>query len=425
MKNLGKTEVGLPALSRGGGGGATGGVQVDETIEYRKLRQFKINGTVGEPGQKNCVSYSSLCYQIKQGESQGYSISEIYHGIIKAIEAGNPLRDMLELEADDFDKRALMTTLKAHFMERDPNAIFNELKSATQGSNESAQRFCCRCVALKKKVMHMSEAENIAVDEENLRTTFFRSLYTGLRQSSIRNELRQILMEATISDDALLSQVSLATANEEERARKMAEMGRKVTVNKLTYDSDSPDEFLEPNLSDSSFFSSSGNQQNKSNSKASRKSKKAVQNSRQNQQKQPQNTKNNQDTLSSADVGKIAAALERLSTANEVLTAEVNELKRMSGNSAHVGTSQSTTIPRQNTASHNNNNNVGNLQNVFRPTTPTLNPTAPTFRSQVRRNNTNRPIYLCNSCAAANIPFCRHCFKCGQGDHKIQDCPEN
>ena len=70
------------------------------TLSYRKLRQFKINGTIGDPGQKNCLSYSSLVYQINLGETQGYSIQEIYGGVIRAIEAGNPFRELLELEAD-------------------------------------------------------------------------------------------------------------------------------------------------------------------------------------------------------------------------------------------------------------------------------------------------------------------------------------
>ena len=40
---------------------------VSESLSYHKLRQFKINGSIGDPGQKNCISYSSLCYQISQG----------------------------------------------------------------------------------------------------------------------------------------------------------------------------------------------------------------------------------------------------------------------------------------------------------------------------------------------------------------------
>ena len=49
---------------------------------------------------------------------------------------------------------------------------------------------------------------------ENLQATFFRTIYTGLRQQSIRNELRQVLKDATIEDADLLIEVSEAAANE-------------------------------------------------------------------------------------------------------------------------------------------------------------------------------------------------------------------
>ena len=240
-----------------GGGGA--GHTVSESLSYHKLRQFKINGTIGDPGQKNCVSYSSLCYQIKQGEAQGYSLEEIYNGVIKAIEAGNPFRDVLELESDDFNKAAFMKSLRSHFMIRDPNQVLNELRSAVQGPNETAHRFCCRCVALKKRIVKLYEDDNIHFDVENLSNTFYRAIYTGLRQRGIRDELRAILRDATLEDHELLLEVSTATANEEERLKKLGGSERKVTVNQLTYDSDSEDQ-LDADFSDSSFSSSSGSQ---------------------------------------------------------------------------------------------------------------------------------------------------------------------
>ena len=224
------------------------------TLSYRKLRQFKINGTIGDPGQKNCLSYSSLVYQINLGETQGYSIQEIYGGVIRAIEAGNPFRELLELEADDFDltKERFLKALKSHFQERDPNSVFNDLRTAVQGTSETAHKFCCRCVALKKKVINMSDSEQVPVDLQNLNTTFYKTIYTGLRQSNIRNELRPILRGARMDDAELLSEVSLAQANEEERLKKMAEGRDKKTVNinQLTFDSDSDE--LGYCLSDSS-----------------------------------------------------------------------------------------------------------------------------------------------------------------------------
>ena len=111
-----KTE--MPALEDRGSNDRGSTSVVSETLSYHKLRQFKINGTIGDPGQKNCLTYSSLCFQIAQGESQGYSTREIYSGVIKAIEAGNPFRDVLELEPEDFSKEAFMKSLRSHFNEK-------------------------------------------------------------------------------------------------------------------------------------------------------------------------------------------------------------------------------------------------------------------------------------------------------------------
>ena len=63
----------------------------------------------------------------------------------------------------------------------------------------------------------MAAAEKMEFDEENLNNTFYRTIYTGLRNREIRNELRQILRDASMSEEDLLVEVSLAAANEKER----------------------------------------------------------------------------------------------------------------------------------------------------------------------------------------------------------------
>ena len=288
------------------------------TLSYQKLRQFKINGTIGNPGQKNCLSYTSLCYQIAQGEKMHYTTGEIYGGVIKAIEAGNPFRDVLELESEDFDKKALMKALRSHFRIRDPNDVFNELRGCVQKPNESAHAFACRCVALKKKVENMAQSENIPFDLENLRTTFFKTVYTGLRQANIRNELRQTLSSGRVTDDDLLLEVSEACAIEEERVKKMGEGGEKsVKVNKITTDSDSdePDSPGNPSSDDfSSGFStdnhnSHNNSHNTQNTSA-RKKKQAKKKQAVAAQQSKQQITSSSGFLpaSSADINKLTAA---------------------------------------------------------------------------------------------------------------------
>lgn len=379
------------------------------TLSYRKLRQFKINGTIGDPGQKNCLSYSSLVYQINLGETQGYTIQEIYGGVIRAIEAGNPFRELLELEADDFDitKDRFLKALKSHFCERDPNSVFNDLRTAVQGTNETAHKFCCRCVALKKKVINMSNSERIPVDHDNLNSTFFKTIYTGLRQSNIRNELRLVLRGARIDDAELLSEVSLAQANEEERVKKMAEgRDKKVNINQLTCDSDSESECL----SDSSASSSAPNSQAKNGAKARTKKQKNAAKKAQGSQAQASKNGNSSDTLC-AEVREMTAAFKELATSNAQVTAELNVLKQelANNNTSSAGTPPTSILKK-----------LKNTDGLNR-----LNPSAVPFSRFVRFNSTGRPINLCEACHANKSTFCRHCFKCGSDQHKIGVCPKN
>ena len=206
----------------------------------------------------------------------------------------------------------------------------------------------------------------------------------------------------------------MASANEDERLRKMAENGRKVNINKLTCDDDSSDDFSEPNSANSSSFSSASEQPGKKSNRAGKKGKNAAKSVTPSQQKQSENSKNDQNTFFTAEVSKITTALEKLSSTNAQLTADVNVLKQLTGSTAHAQT-------HQNTANQAHGLNVGNIRNGTSP----LNPTAPGFSRQVRVNTTNRRIFLCGNCASANSSYCSHCFKCGRGDHKARECPEN
>ena len=61
-----------------------------------KLVPFKIKGSIGIPGQKDKLSYTSLLFQVESGKASGYPKEEIISGIIQAITPGLPLRDYLE-----------------------------------------------------------------------------------------------------------------------------------------------------------------------------------------------------------------------------------------------------------------------------------------------------------------------------------------
>lgn len=59
-------------------------------------RQFKIVGQIGQPNEKDKLTFTSLTRQIDSGLKQGYSEQEIVDGVIRAISAGMILRSYVE-----------------------------------------------------------------------------------------------------------------------------------------------------------------------------------------------------------------------------------------------------------------------------------------------------------------------------------------
>ena len=59
-------------------------------------RDFKISGQIGEPGQKDKLSFSSLAHQIESGRLKGHMEQDLIEGVIRAVLPGSPLRSYLE-----------------------------------------------------------------------------------------------------------------------------------------------------------------------------------------------------------------------------------------------------------------------------------------------------------------------------------------
>ena len=104
--------------------------------KLHRLRDFKINGTIGNAGQKDKLSYSSLSYQIQNGKDRGFSEKEICSAVIRAITPGNMLRTYFE-SREKFSLKSMIKVLRSHFKEKDATAIFTEMSNATQLGSEN------------------------------------------------------------------------------------------------------------------------------------------------------------------------------------------------------------------------------------------------------------------------------------------------
>ena len=66
------------------------------TPAFTWRKEFRIQGQIGEPGQKDRLSYASLARQIHAGQRKGIPEDEILEAVVRAIVPGIPLRSYLE-----------------------------------------------------------------------------------------------------------------------------------------------------------------------------------------------------------------------------------------------------------------------------------------------------------------------------------------
>ena len=184
-------------------------------------REFKISGQVGEPGQKDKLSFSSLAHQIEQGINKGYTEVEIVDSVVRAIAPGLQLRSYLEGKAD-LTLPTLRRILRFHYQEKGATELYKQLTSEVQGSKESPQNFVIRALDLRQKIIFASqEAESaLRYDPVLVQSMFLHTVLTGLQNESIRNDVLPYLQQQTCSDELLLEKLNIACANETERQNK-------------------------------------------------------------------------------------------------------------------------------------------------------------------------------------------------------------
>lgn len=184
-------------------------------------REFKISGQIGEPGQRDKLSFSSLAHQIEHGRSRGFSELEIVDAVIRAIAPGMQLRSYLEGKTN-LTLPTLRRILRAHFQEKGATELYKQLTSEVQSSRETPQSFLVRCLDLRQKILFASqEAESsLKYDPKLVQSMFLHTILTGLQNDSIRGDLRPYLTQTDVSDELLFDKVNLACAHEAERQSK-------------------------------------------------------------------------------------------------------------------------------------------------------------------------------------------------------------
>uniref|UniRef100_A0A3B1J7S5 ribonuclease H n=1 Tax=Astyanax mexicanus TaxID=7994 RepID=A0A3B1J7S5_ASTMX len=201
-------------------------------LSFLQRREFKIHG--GQVGDTTSdISYSSLSKQIDEGLKANHTEIEIIQGVLRVIKPGQ-FKDMLINKAD-LTVAEIKSFLQSHLGEKSSTELFQELMSTRQYEHETPQQFLYRLIGLKQKVMFVSKQANTDIEYEpqNIQNVFLRTIYQGIapKYSDVRNELKPLLSDPTVSDEILLRRIIKAMSDESERQRRLGQTPRqKVTI---------------------------------------------------------------------------------------------------------------------------------------------------------------------------------------------------
>lgn len=379
-------------------------------LEVSKFQTLKINGTIGT--KTGCMSFTDLNFQIKNAQDQGYSDEQVCGAVIKAMSTNNNLRTYFEsLPECKLDE--MLEILRPYFEQKNSASLFADLCNAAQASEQNCMDFVVGLLGLKLRIADLSSEEGAPMDNKILVGQFQKSLFTGIRNSNVRTDVREFCRgNPTASDQQLIKIVADAMAIERDRAKKMAG-GADVC-------------YLGVDHGD-------GNVQNG-----------------------PKTAQVTQ--ISKKKENLLPAQVQELKISQEKLVASVSELQTAMATTnnllvAHLSTN---TTPVTNTQNTQGGPPQGPPQaqgpqgqgfsasaqpfgfganNNFSYQSPFTNVGPAGMRGgQGSGNNSGgarnrggrrgKGVFKCGSCLMSNLPRCDHCFRCGKTDHKFENCPE-
>ncbi|KAK0141008.1 hypothetical protein N1851_021996 [Merluccius polli] len=191
-------------------------------IPYLQRREFKVHG--GQIGDRNSeITYNSICKQIDEGVREGFTDTEIIHGVLRIIKPG-AFKDMLT-NKDEIAICELKGFLRSHLGEKASTELFQELMCAKQTEQEPPQQFVYRMIGLKQRILFQSKQANIDIryDPKTIQEVFLHTIYHGLgsKHTDIRQQLRPLLSDNQVTDEDIVSRVTKIISDENEHQRRL------------------------------------------------------------------------------------------------------------------------------------------------------------------------------------------------------------
>ena len=350
-------------------------------LKVSKFTPLKINGTIGT--KAGCMSYTDLNFQISNAQKQGYNDEQISGAVIKAMSTNNNLRTYFE-SVPDVKLEEMMEILRPYFEQKNSAALFADLCNAAQANEQNCMDFVVGLLGLKLRILDLSTEEGVPMDNKRLVGQFQKSLFTGIRNTNIRTDIREFCRgNPKATDQQLIKVVAEAMAIERDRAQKMAGGTDVCYV---------------------------GVDQDKTDSQTV---------------KPVTNNNKKKENLLPAQILELQASQERL-------VATVSEIQ-----SSMAATNNLLAARFQDDYKHNNfsiPNYFPNFPQNLPPNFPgntnfstgpmgSQQPSQNLNNNKNSKNQNNKKSNKCNSCLVNKAFNCNHCFRCGSEGHKMEACP--
>ncbi|KAL0153940.1 hypothetical protein M9458_050749, partial [Cirrhinus mrigala] len=185
-------------------------------------REFKIHG--GQIGDHSSdIACNNVCRQMDAGLRENFSETDIIRGVLRIIKPGI-FKDML-INKDDMTVDELKGFLQSHLGDRSSTELFQELMCTKQSDHETTQQFLYRVIGLKQKILFaVRQADSDRkYSAATVQDVFLHTVYQGLshRCKDIRSELKPLLADSNVTDDAILRHVMKVTSDENKRLRRL------------------------------------------------------------------------------------------------------------------------------------------------------------------------------------------------------------
>ena len=185
------------------------------TIDVSKLKDFKIKGQIGQPNQRDKLSYISLL-------SQNNSETEICYSVVNSICGDLTIRKYLETIMKDLTLTKLKQHLRAHFKQKNSTELYQELINMSRKPDEDPQNFLMRALTIQQSIL-VNPDDDMGYDPLLVQKMFLKTVESGLREESIRSKLRPHLQNPSIPDEELCEQMKLIVSAELDRKQKFGE----------------------------------------------------------------------------------------------------------------------------------------------------------------------------------------------------------